>query len=86
MAVAIAVHPTTEAEVSYITACNGGVNVTVGLYKDSAVRLGERGGVSLLIETAGGLTPHLDEEGRPVVLTEVEPQYIITGTGTYHAD
>lgn len=86
MAVAIGVSPTTAADVSSAIVCDGIAAITVGLYKDSAVRLGERVGASLLIETAGGPTPHLDEAGSPVVLTEVEPQYIITEAGTYYVD
>lgn len=87
MAVAIGVSPTTAAGVSSALVCDGIAAVTVGLYnKDSTLRVGERVGASLLIETAGGTTPHLDEAGSPVVLTEAEPQYIITEAGTYYVD
>lgn len=86
MAASIVVNPTTIAVVSLPIFCNGIVAVTVGLYKDSTLRLGERVGASLLIETEGGPTPHLDEAGSPVVLTEAEPQYIITEAGTYYVD
>lgn len=76
MAVAIGVSPTTAADVSSAIVCDGIAAITVGLYKDSAVRLGERVGASLLIETAGGPTPHLDEAGSPVVLTEAGTYYV----------
>lgn len=42
MAASIVVNPTTIAVVSLPIFCNGIVAVTVGLYKDSTLRLGER--------------------------------------------